>query len=81
MIVNWENAVVKNNVGILLAMKAGMGKRITHTKVAEETGLHPVTVDNWVANKITQYNASAILAFCKYFNCTIGELLEIVEAE
>jgi len=67
----------------LLAAKArreGRG-RITISQVCEETKLARATVDGYVHNTITRYDAHVIQMLCDYLDCKPGDLLVIEEVE
>jgi DNA-binding Xre family transcriptional regulator len=53
------------------------GRRISYRKVVEETGVSLTSIQNWIAGNATQYREEQILALCRYFNCEVGDLLQI----
>jgi DNA-binding Xre family transcriptional regulator len=66
----------------LVAIKARKEKRrISRRMVVEETGISLTSIQNWANNNVTQFHQDQIVAFCKYFDCTIDELLILVEDE
>ena len=74
---------ITNRFMELLAAKArreGRGK-ISISQVIEETGLSRGTVDGYVHNTITRYDAHVILALCDYLGCQPGDLLVREELE
>ncbi len=51
---------------------------ISLSEISRETGLTRVTLYAWVKGDLSRFEAQAIIAFCTYFNCEIGDLLELV---
>jgi putative transcriptional regulator len=67
---------INNTFSSLLAAKGIQEKRrITVAEVARETGIDQRTLGKWAANTITRYDAPALEALCKYFECQPGDLL------
>ncbi len=52
------------------------GKPITAATVARGTGLTRQVVAKWLKNEVKEYRADMIMAFCDYFNCGVGDLIE-----
>lgn len=74
--------VVQNRFSELLAHKARIENRtISRRIVAEETGISVTSIQNWATNSIQRFDALQIATFCKYFDCTVAELLVIAEDE
>lgn len=48
---------------------------ITPSELARETGLSYPTVLSWVRSDLRRFDEVAIVAFCKYFDCDLGDLL------
>jgi len=74
---------IANRFMELLAAKArreGRG-RITISQVCEETNLARATVDGYVHNTITRYDAHVIQNLCDYLGCQPGDLLVMEEVE
>jgi len=70
---------LKNRFSELLAIKERTEERkISRRQIAETTGISLTSVQNWASNSITQYGQEQILAFCKFFECTPGDLFLIV---
>jgi putative transcriptional regulator len=53
------------------------GRRISYRKIAEETGISKTSVESWMTSSATQYQQEQMLALCRYFGCTVGDLLQI----
>lgn len=69
---------ISNRVAELLARKERIERRrITRRDFATETGTSLNTVQSWLHNAITRYDANQILTYCQYFNVDVGELLVI----
>jgi putative transcriptional regulator len=54
---------------------------IRSAEIIRETGLTRPTVQTWIKGELHRFDEDAIIAFCKYFECGIGDLLEIVDDE
>lgn len=73
---------IQNRVGELLAAKKASAKhKITHQEVADAIGVNRTTVDRYVLNQVTRFDAPVLLAFCNYFGIGLSNLLVIVEAK
>jgi putative transcriptional regulator len=73
---------VENHFVELLAGKQAKEKRIILlSTVAKDTKVSRRAVIIWSKNKVTRYDAPVISAFCKYFSCSVGDLLEYVPDE
>lgn len=55
------------------------GLRIDTSTLVAATGLSRPTVLKWIKGHVTSFDEQTIIAFCKYFNCDVGDLLTIVE--
>ncbi len=53
-------------------------RRIKAIEIARATNLTPTTVGNWMRDDVTKFDAHVLEAFCAYFDCNIGDLLDIV---
>lgn len=74
---------IANRFMELLAAKArreGRG-RITISQVCEETKLARATVDGYVHNTITRYDAHVLQNLCDYLGCQPGDLLVIDDVD
>lgn len=75
------NKVVKNRVAELVAIKARReARRISHRDLANETGLSRSSIQYWMANSVTRFDAHQIVTLCDYFGVGVDELL-VVEDE
>lgn len=74
---------ITNRFMELLAAKARRENRgrISIAQVIEETGLARGTVDGYVHNTITRYDAHVIQMLCDYLDCKPGDLLVMEEVE
>lgn len=73
---------VKNRVRELIAAKETReNRRISRQTVADETGLSKASVQRWATNTTQRFDAPHIIAFCKFFNCTVADLIVIEEAD
>ena len=72
-----------NRFSELLAAKArreGRG-RISIAEVVKETGLARNTVDGYVHNTSSRYDAPVILALCDYLGCSPAEFFVVEQVE
>jgi putative transcriptional regulator len=56
-------------------------RRITLTEISEQTGVGWGTVNRWKREEVNRYDADILSAFCAYFECGIGDLLEYTPDE
>lgn len=71
---------VVNRVRELLSVKERKKKRRLNLKeIGEATGLTPKTVHQWLNNKVTRFDETALLAFAEFLGCDVGDLLTIIE--
>lgn len=57
-----------------------LGKRkMTQAELARKTGIRPNTINEMYWELIERVNLNHIEMICKTLDCSIGELLEIVE--
>lgn len=72
------NERITSRLRELVAAKAKAENRyISYRKLAAEVGLAPGTVQAWLNNTTTRFDAAPMLAFCRYFGCEVGDLLRI----
>lgn len=48
--------------------------------IATATGVSRQTVYNWLNGEIKRFDGETIEAFCRYFQCDVGDLLTVVES-
>lgn len=73
---------VKNRVGELLEIrKRRTGQLPSRREIAEITGLSTATIQTWVDNRTTRFDAPVIEAWCNFLGVGIGELLIMEETE
>ena len=46
-------------------------------ELAKETGVSRETIYKWIDGEATRFDGKVIEAFCKYFNCDVGDLLTV----
>lgn len=74
--------IIRNRVAELVAIKARReGRTIRKMTLVEETGLNRGTVDTWLANEVTRYDADVMLAWCNYLDCAIADLFVVEEVD
>jgi DNA-binding Xre family transcriptional regulator len=73
---------VINQVPRLMAQKQYKENRvISTTEVVTATGLSRATVLSWIKGEVTRFDKDAIIAFCRYFECGVGDLLTLEHDE
>jgi DNA-binding Xre family transcriptional regulator len=72
---------VRCNLAALVALKAKReGVPVpNNSELSRATGVALNTVKAYLRNETQQFDERIIGAFCKYLNCTVGELLELEE--
>lgn len=71
-----------NATKLLLEKSVKEGRRITQKEVARATNLTETTLVHWFSNDpMIQVRSKAVSALCKYFECTMNDLLVMVEDE
>lgn len=56
-------------------------KNINMVELSKATGISRVAISKLYHQEATLYSQDTILTLCSFFNCKIGDLLEIVEEE
>ena len=56
-------------------------KRFSIQDVHEQTGLSRNTISNLYNDKASRVDYETVLKLCKLFDCSIGDLFEITEAD
>jgi DNA-binding Xre family transcriptional regulator len=74
---------VRCNLATLVALKAKQeGVPIPdNTKLSRDAGVALNTVKKYLRDDVQQFDEHVIAAFCKYLNCTVGDLLELDESQ
>lgn len=59
------------------AEESAQGNRrfLTASVIAQETGLSRNTIKSWIEGDLDRFEERTITALCRYFNCTIADLL------
>lgn len=75
-----QEARIISNLKALVAAKAAREKRrIGYRTIAAETGIGESSVRNWMHSTVTKYHETHILALCKWLDCGLCDLLQIVD--
>lgn len=53
----------------------GNRRFLTASIIAQETGLSRNTIKSWIDGDLERFEERTIIALCKYFNCTMSDLL------
>lgn len=62
-----------------LQKSAERGKLISQKELAEEAGVSLATVSRWYNKDFDRIDADTVLRLMRYFNCTLNDLIEVVE--
>lgn len=74
--------IIRNRVAELVAIKSRReGRPIRKTTIAEETGLNRGTIDTWLANQVTRYDADVMLVWCNYLDCSVADLFVMEDTD
>lgn len=68
-------------VELMAKKQAETRKIIDVATLVNETGLSRPTVTAWVKGRVTRFNEDTIVAFCRYFDCDVGNLLTVIDDE
>jgi DNA-binding Xre family transcriptional regulator len=67
--------------GLMLKFAAERGEPLTQVDLARETGIGRPAVNRWYQGDVERIEARPLLAFMRYFNCSLTDLVEIVEVK
>lgn len=56
-------------------------KRIAYTEIKRVTGTPIKTISDWDKGNVKQFHAGVLERFCRYFDCSVGDLLEFTPTE
>lgn len=68
-------AISTNRVAELLNVKFSDVKNVNIQQIQRDTGLDYATVRNWLRGWVKYPNQNTLTVWCKYLNCTIGDIL------
>jgi DNA-binding Xre family transcriptional regulator len=67
---------IVSRLPILMAEKQMReNRKINVITVARETGLARPTIASWIRSDLKRFDEDTIIAFCKYFECGLSDLL------
>ena len=67
---------IANRLKILIAEKEFREKRkLPYRIVSEETGVSVNAITAYGTQNVARFDAPILEAFCKYFNCGVGDIL------
>lgn len=66
---------IVNRVPQLVAEKFGGKDQINLSQVSKDVGLAYGTTSSWVKDQVIRADFPILLAWCKYLDCTPGDLL------
>jgi len=64
---------------LMLTRAAEIGERLTQREFAEVSGVPIATLSRWYRESFARVDADTARRLTAYFNCTLDELLEIVD--
>ena len=71
--------MIRSNVGVLIAQKeAREGRKVPYRVVTEETRLSSGVLTRLVNSDFDRVERGTLDTLCRYFGCTVGDLLEYV---
>lgn len=66
---------------LILKWQAINEQRLTYEDLAEKTGVTDKTLRRWANNTVTTYAAHVLVALCRFFDVTVGDVLVFVNGE
>jgi DNA-binding Xre family transcriptional regulator len=67
---------IKNRIKILIAEKEIMeNRKLTMRIIAQEAGVSTNSLVAYTNQDVVRFDAVVLDAFCKYFNCGVGDIL------
>jgi putative transcriptional regulator len=67
---------IKNRVKILIAEKEiKENRKLTMRIIAQEAGVSTNSLVAYTNQEVVRFDAVVLEAFCKYFNCGVGDIL------
>jgi len=67
---------IKNRIKILIAEKEiKENRKLTMRTIAQEGGVSTNSLVGYTNQEVVRFDAVVLEAFCKYFNCEVGEIL------
>jgi putative transcriptional regulator len=70
--------MIRSNLAILIAERQRNGIPVTYAEITETTGVSSNTLSRLANNKTEMVRFSTLDALCKFFDCTVCDLLEYV---
>lgn len=70
-----------NRLPALIGKKQQEDNRvISVAQLAEDTGVSRETIYKWISGEANRFDGKVIEAFCRYFNCNVGDLLTMADS-
>jgi DNA-binding Xre family transcriptional regulator len=66
---------IANRVPELVAQKFGGKENINLSQVSKDVGLAYPTTSSWIKDQVVRADFPILLAWCRYLDCTPGDLL------
>lgn len=64
---------------LMSAKQNEVGAPITPALVARKTGVSRATIHKWIKDDVARFDETTIVALCRYFSCTLQDLIFIDE--
>jgi DNA-binding Xre family transcriptional regulator len=78
MKINYNQTMVRVRFNDLLVEKQKRDNRhISLLQISKDTGIPYKTIWSWANDDLTRFDANVIETLCRYFACSVGELLEV----
>lgn len=71
------NRIISRVAELLAEKERREKRRISYRVLAKEAGVSESSAYSWWTNSVTRFDTPQVLAFCRYFNCDISDLLQI----
>jgi putative transcriptional regulator len=67
---------IKNRLKILIAEKEiKENRKLTLRTISQEIGISTKSLMAYARQDVVRFDAAVLEAFCKYFNCKVGDIL------
>lgn len=66
---------------LTLQKSTEQGSLITQRELAEKSGVPPTTLSRWYNKEFERMDADTAIKLMRYFNCTLDQLVDVVDEE
>ena len=71
--------MIRCNLAVMLAERQRNGHPVTYQNITAATGVSSTTLSRLVNGRTEMVRFNTLDGLCKFFGCTIGDLLEFVD--